>query len=284
MGRGDNLLATGLARGAHARGKRIAFGPSNSRRTCWDQFSAEVFRNNPNIAIPGTERAGDVEWIDFRNGHRQYNMALKGYWRWNDDFRALPGELFFDDSELQWAAAAAPEDAFIVIEPNVEQHKPWVLNKQWSPARYDVVASRLQRYGYDVVQLIHKSSVHLIPKVQRITAPTFRHALALLERAVLYIGSEGGMHHGAAAVDLPGVVLFGGFAPPSVLGYSSHTNLTGGVMACGRWNTCKHCLQAMQNISCDDVFTAARQLLAKKGPTYARGDDEAGLGYLVAQG
>ena len=64
-----------------------------------------------------------------------------------------------------------------------------------------------------------------------LTCPSFRHALAILERARLYVGGEGGLHHGAAAVGVGGVVLFGGFVPPLVTGYAVHANLTGGAEA-----------------------------------------------------
>jgi hypothetical protein len=62
------------------------------------------------------------------------------------------------------------------------------------------------------------------------------------------------MHHGAAAMGVPGVVLFGGFIPPQVTGYLMHANLTGGAEACGSLNPCPHCAAAMQAISVDEVL------------------------------
>lgn len=260
MGRGDNLLATGLARGARDRGKRIAFGPANSRKTHWDGFSPEIFRGNPNIAAPGTEHQGDVEWIDFRQGHRIYNKSAPGRWLWNMSFRAKPGQLYFEDRELAWAEKYGSR--FVLMEPNVEQVKTWAPNKQWPVERYAAVAADLASSGFEIVQFLHPATKFRIPRARVVAAPNFRHALALLKRAALYIGSEGGMHHGAAAVDVPGVVLFGGFIPPSVMGYSTHINLTGGANACGSWRRCAHCLQAMQRIEVEDVVVAAEHLLA----------------------
>jgi ADP-heptose:LPS heptosyltransferase len=87
--------------------------------------------------------------------------------------------------------------------------------------------------------------------------PTFRHAMAVLARASLYIGPEGGLHHAAAAVGIPAVVIFGGFIPPSVTGYATHINLTGGAAACGSLKPCEHCKAYMDVISVADVMGAA---------------------------
>jgi hypothetical protein len=54
--------------------------------------------------------------------------------------------------------------------------------------------------------------------------------------------SEGGMHHAAAAVGVPAVVLFGGFIPPEIMGYKGQISLTGGATACG--NISQRSLQA----------------------------------------
>src|SRR6185369_14162072 len=84
MGLGDQLMATGLARGAHARGKRIAFG--DGRNIIWDANSAAIFRGNPNIARPGSERDRDIEWLPYYKGHRIYNRLGDRKWIWNLDF------------------------------------------------------------------------------------------------------------------------------------------------------------------------------------------------------
>jgi hypothetical protein len=66
------------------------------------------------------------------------------------------------------------------------------------------------------------------------------------------------MHHGAAAVGTPAVVIFGGFIPPAVVGYDMHVNLTGGAEACGSLNKCLHCRAAMEKISVEEVYQAVK--------------------------
>jgi hypothetical protein len=256
MGYGDALMGTGLARGARARGKRIAFG--DGRSIMWDKHSREIFRGNPNIAQPGDELAHDLQWIPFYKGHRLYNAVRNGRWAWNYDFKAIPGEVFLTDEEEAWAARIG--SGFILMEPNVEDFKNWAPNKRWAYERYDDVAARLRREGFDVVQLEH-GGAHRMPSARLVASPDFRHGLAALRRSALYIGPEGGMHHGAAVVGVPGVVIFGGFVPPAVTGYSTHINLTGGAEACGSLTACRHCREAMKAISADSVFYAAMKVL-----------------------
>lgn len=257
MGIGDQIMATGLARGAKARGKRIAFG--DGKRIIWDGNSEPIFRGNPNIAKPGSEQDNDIEWIGFHKGSRIYNSHKPGdpCWTWNHEFRAAPGEIYFSDDEDRFAESVGR--GFIVIEPNIPE-KLGAINKRWPVERYDDVARKLMHDGYDVRQF--SFGLHRIDGVKQIKTKDFRHAARVLKNAALYIGPEGGLHHASAAVGIPAVVLFGGFIPPAVTGYGFHTNLTGGATKfCGSLGVCRHCLEAMDAISVADVTNAARGYL-----------------------
>jgi ADP-heptose:LPS heptosyltransferase len=257
MGYGDEIIGSGLARGARARGKRIAFGGGS--KISWGPWCAEMFRNNPNIAPPGSEAQPDLEWINHCKGHRLYNKQVNGKWVWNYNFKVVPGEFFFDDIERGIAAQFAP--GFVAIEPNVPWQKTVAPNKDWGESKYQELARRLLLQGHRLVQFKHKNSRRLIDGADIIELHKFRHVIAVLSKAALYVGPEGGMHHAAAALGVKGVVLFGGFIPPQVTGYDAHRNLTGGAEACGNYLPCKHCQQAMANISVDEVKEAAvRQL------------------------
>lgn len=246
-------MATGLARGAKDRGKRIAFG--DRRKIIWGPWSEPMFRYNPNIAKPGSENDPDIDWIEHYKGKRLYNNLSpdRTRWVWNMDFRPIPGELFFIEAERQILPRIEP--GFVLIEPNVPWHKSVAANKDWGVGKYQFVADRLMAEGHRLLQFGHGRN--RLRKVKTIVVPEFRQALAILSRAALYIGPEGGLHHGAAAVGIPAVVLFGGFIPPEVTGYTTHTNLTGGAAACGSLKTCKHCRKAMAKIGPDEVYEAA---------------------------
>jgi hypothetical protein len=267
MGFGDEIMATGMARGAKARGKRIAFG--DGKQIIFSPWSEQVFRYNPNIAHPGDELDGDIEWIAHHKGNRLYNRLSRSRdrWEWNLDFRAVPGELFFSDEELKFAESVG--SGFVLIEPNVPRHKSVARNKDWGEIKYNAVSVELLALGERVIQFVHDGGTARCSGAHLLKAPSFRHALAVLARAALYIGPEGGLHHGAAAVGIPAVVLFGGFIPPQVTGYPTHTNLTGGAAACGKLHACSHCRAAMDAISVEKVMKAARRFLKLQVPACA---------------
>lgn len=256
MGFGDQIMATGMARGAAARGKRIALG--DGRRILWDEHSEQIFRRNPNLAPPGSERDPDLEWMPYYKGHRIYNRRAGNRWVWNSEFHAVPGEIIFNDAERK--AGKRYGEGFVVIEPQSAQWKTVAPNKDWGVANFQAVADRLRGAGQRVVQFRgDKSATVALRGVEQMPTTSFRDALAIMWRAAaLYIGAEGGLHHGAAAVCTPAVVLFGGFIPPSVTGYAIHTNLTGGAKACGSMRPCAHCRAAMQAIRVEDVTAAAQ--------------------------
>lgn len=256
MGHGDNIMASGMARGARARGVRVAFG--DGRRILWDQHSDAIFRGNPNVAKPGEERSRDLEWIQFHRGNRQYNRhdMERARWTWNYDFRPRPGEIYLTGEERRQARSVCDSSGFVLIEPNLPEWKACAPNKRWPVDRYQRVASSLIESGIKVLQLSYGGR-HVLRGVRQVRTVTFRDALAVLERAALYVGPEGGLHHGAAALGVGGVVLFGGWIPPQVTGYDSHCNISRGE-ACGMLHECLHCRDAMLSITCDEVFEAAR--------------------------
>lgn len=257
MGAGDDLMATGMAKGAAARGKRIAFG--DGRKIIWGPHSSMVFRGNPNIAPPGSERDTDIEWVRYHKGHRVYNKQNGNHWDWNYAFRPTPGEVYFDEKER--ALAGSVPSGFVLIEPNVPASKGCAPNKQWPVDRFQEVADYIAHDWARVVQLDYPGARYKLERVKQIHTPTFRDAMAILSRADLYIGSEGGMHHAAAALGVPAVVIFGGFIPPEVTGYQGHTNLTGRAMACGMFNKCQHCIDALDRITVGEVVSAAMSAL-----------------------
>lgn len=252
-------MATGFARGAAKRGKKIAFG--DGRKIQWGPYAAEIFSNNPNIARPGQEFAPGIEWIDHFKGHRRYNHAdhANRRWIWNYDFKAMPGEFFFDDVEKKLAKSLNGKS--IVIEPNVPWWKEAAPNKDWGEAKWKAIAKDLFDQGYDLVQFKHSYTRRVIENAKLIEPGQFRKAVAILSGARLYVGPEGGMHHAAAAVNIPAVILWGGFTPSETLGYDNQISLTGGAKACGSMFPCEHCKQAMASINVPMVLSSCMEIL-----------------------
>lgn len=256
MGHGDEIMATGMARGFYERGKQAAFG--NGKKIIWGPHCKTVFENNPNIAPPGSEGASDLEWIDYYAGHRVNTWLEGNRWRWLSDRSAVRGEFFWSVNEFAFADRL--DRGFVVIEPHVPK-KPNAENKSWGFDRYAQISKLLSDAGYEIRQFNYGN--RLLPGAIPIDTKGFRQAVVSLTRADLYIGPEGGLHHAAAAVETPAVVLMGGWVSPNNRGYAGHANLYVGDpgQPCGAHGKCNHCIEAMRNISVDQVHEAAMGLL-----------------------
>jgi Glycosyltransferase family 9 (heptosyltransferase) len=258
MGIGDDIMATGLARGLADKGQRAAFG--DGKRLIWGPFSEEAFRHNPNIARAVTDPG--LVWIDYHKGNRWYNKAGNGRWIWNYEFAPTPGEFYFDNIEKQFAMVRTNS---VLLEPNVPWHKSVAPNKDWGHEKWQALADKLIADRLLVCQTSYGKKrlerVHVVP------ISTFRSMAAALSGFDVVVTPEGGMHHAAAAVGTPAVVLFGGFIPPQVTGYPFHSNLTGGATACGSWRECPHCRAAMAAISVEEVYERTIKEISGKGST-----------------
>ncbi len=252
---GDELIATGLARGAANRGKLIAFG--DGRQIVWSTQSREIFRGNPNIAHPGQLDDPRLEWIAHYRGCRLYGEFRTGRWHFRP-FQCPPGEVFLTEEEEEFGALWAGRP-FAVIEPRVKARGASAgANKQWPHERYQKLAELLASISVEPVQFVPPGAQPMLRAVRPISTQTFRHALAVLQHAAVYIGPEGGLHHGAAAVGTRAVVIWGGFNTPKSTGYPYHSNLVADGEPCGRFDACDHCRESMASITVDQVFDAAR--------------------------
>ena len=242
-----------MAKGAQARGKRIAFGDQKNIK--WDVNSPTVFQGNPNIAPPGSERAPDLEWIPYYKGSRIYNQHGKGKWLWNYKFKVTPGEIYLTPEEEAHGQRAG--EGFIVIEPNTQDWKHASPNRQWGAANWRALVEKLKP-DFRLVQFRYKRGQHssgdALPGVEQIDA-NFREALALMKHAALFVGGEGGLPHGAAATGRKAVVIFGAWVPPQITGYDTHVNITSeGAEFCGSFERCEHCIKAMASIPVELVY------------------------------
>ena len=86
---------------------------------------------------------------------------------------------------------------------------------------------------------------------------TFRDALKVLSKAKLFVGTDGGLHHAAATLGIPSVVIWTGFTSPRHLGYDTHRNIHDGSEPCGTYDSvCQHCLLKSKAITVEQVLDA----------------------------
>jgi hypothetical protein len=238
MGWGDELMAAGQARSVHERtGKRVEIVDR------WGQRRTHaMWLGNPKIAR--LDEKGDFEKVVNGGNCRPYHLGKNDQrWVFNPDFRATPGEIYFTEAEQEFAAAHPPR---IVISATLKAKAS--PNKQWGRKRWVEFVRLAREAGHRLVELGEKNDARL-PGAGFIPTPDFRTACAVLARAPAYVGHEGGLHHAAAALGVPGVVIFGGFTPVELTGYELHRNLGVGIeKACGMRLRCGHCENEMAKI------------------------------------
>lgn len=240
MGYGDWIMASADVRKANqATGKKVKLGDGRSFF-----FDEQIFLGNPRMAA---KKDMDCVWVPNYPRHRPYIAAVDGQKKrmiFNDDYRPEPGEIWFSEEEEHWADQVAPKGDFIVVEANVKQMYAHTVNKAW---RKDYWAEVLKS-GLPFIQLGEKDS--------DIKTKTFRQAMLILSRATMFVGTDGGLHHAAAALNVPAVVIWTGFTSPKHLGYDSHINIHDGGDPCGYYGgPCGHCAAIAKSITPDRVLS-----------------------------
>lgn len=280
MGYGDRLMAIGDALVLHQAGAaKVAVG--DGQKVDWDdlcegldfladQAHVEAHPETPWVISHSSNRP----YIDYeamrrcihRNGHlaakdlrRKDLPKLLGHYIWNWDYGASPARVAFRPEE-QALIDSFSKTPYVVVEPFIKRRAP--PNKQWPVERMQQVVDALAE-TIRVVQVSAPENPAILRHVIKVRPTSFRQAMAYVAGASLYIGPEGGLHHAAAAVGTPAIVLFGGYISPKTTGYEGHVALTGGATRfCGtKRQVCPHCAEAMARITPDRVVAEARRLL-----------------------
>lgn len=248
MGIGDELIAVGQA-------KRM-FRKEPKRRVCIVNHENvarwhPVFDGSPYIIHPSEPRLRDDTYQRLMNcpGHRPY-IARKSMERWYwQDFSCEPADLFFSEPESVVGQHYAGR---VILEPGLKARAS--VNKDWGRARWEVLAKLLTSAGVRIAQVgPPQDPPRLLPGAEWIKTTDFRYAAAVLAHSRGAVLHEGGLHHAAAAVACPSVVIFGGFISPRQTGYGSQVNLFTGKEPCGYRVPCEHCKKAMAAITPEQV-------------------------------
>lgn len=248
MGWGDELMAAGEAREAFLRtGKKVQIVDAAGRAR-----THEAWRENPYVLQP-KERAPSSGVFILRNGPnaRPYIQAKSDQrWTWRD-YRPIPGDLFFTADEVSFAAAL---DLDVVVEPWLKSSAS--PNKAWGRERWERLVRLLRSAGREPVQLGPKGTP-VLAGARLVETKNFRYACAALSKARAAILPEGGLHHAAAALRIPAVVIYGGYISPRQTGYDGQVSFFVGEEPCGMRVKCRHCEEAMSKIAPEAVFEAA---------------------------
>ena len=248
MGWGDELMAAGEADALPV--EKVAIFSGHHQR--WH----EAWENNPKIARIGEHYDAKIE---SGPGHRPYFKSVTNEkWEWLP-YKAKPAKLYFSQEEQDFANEIEYRYGgnIVVVEPNLKS-KQESVNRDWGFNRYAQVVAAVDA---NWVQLGDQGT-KLLPHVRHIKTATPRQMAAVLSRAKAFLSPEGGLHHTAAALNIKGCVIFGGFISPSITGYDMHTNYYDGA-GCGMRVKCQHCQQVMDSITPSDVANGIKAIIGR---------------------
>lgn len=221
----------------------------------------------PYIARPEEEG----EFVTLKNGsgcrpYVDYRKTTKEKWAYTSWRVPAPGEIRFNERERPYELLGENK---IIIEPTLKANAS--PNKQWG--RWKELVTKYPKLNW--AQMGARPEL-VLPNTEFIKTPSFRHACAVIKGAKLCVLPEGGLHHAAAAVNTPAVVIFGGMTSPHNTGY--HDNQISIYYSpdspCGWRLPCLHCKKGMGEITAETViFNVFRILWATESG--AGGDEQA---------
>lgn len=254
MGVGDDIVAAGQAQRLFERtGQRVIIRGLDGRQR-W----ADIWQGNPVLVRPDEDvDATTVATVVSGPGCRPYIVypfSEQTGWTFSPTFRCrhYPARLYLTEDECATGRRLRNDGPYVLLEPYTKHG-----NFQWPLARWaDLVAACPD---LTFVQHIHKDS-RLVPGAIPVPA-TFREACGLIASAAVYVRSESGLCHAAAALGTRQVTLFGACMDPEVMGYYPGQTVIASGSPCGRWLPCAHCADAMARITVDLVVDALRDQL-----------------------
>ena len=248
MGLGDWIMATAQVKEMNERTGRQVLVVDRMGRARW----SEAFENNPRIA---REASGNAARLLNAGGARPYiREKSPSRWLWKT-WAIKPGEIYLSQQEREFGEQFGA--GAIIVEPHTKVPNG---NKAWPIERWRELVAR--RSDLPWVQ-IGPSTVERLPGVRFVPTESARMAFGMVKSARLFVGTEGALHHAAAALDTPAVVLWSEFIAPVFTGYATQRNIRKVTNVCGSRLPCKGCRASMAMISVPEVEQAIMAELAK---------------------
>ncbi len=247
MGYGDLIMVAGAAQSLYAACPDL--GPVGIRTREGKLRWRPEWMGNPAIHCPMKGHAPPRQSIMAGGGYLPYlseplslerGIQYSG-WRARDH----RGSIYLTAAEIAAVRPVAAPGPYILVEPCALSKNP---NRRPDASFWYALVHELRAVVPSDIRLVqlHHAEALTVPSLVQIPNPSFRDACAVLEQAVCYIGTEGGLAHAAQALKTPAVVLWGGCVDPLMLGYPEHLNLSSNSTEspCGRLRPCWHCTQA----------------------------------------
>jgi ADP-heptose:LPS heptosyltransferase len=264
LGWGDEVVAAGQAQRLYDAdpSTRVAVVGGDGRPR-WHA----MFGGNPIIATPEEVAAGErVRTVVNGPNARPYIVypfTKDTGWTFNKDFHCRDhiARIYLTPEERGRGEQARKQyGRYVLIEPYTKHE-----NFTWPMDRWCALVKACPELTF--VQHIHADSRPCLVPGAHYEQATFREACGLVAEADLYVRSESGLCHAAAALGTKQITMFGGCMDADVMGgYPGQTVLVDQSQEtpCGRWHACEHCKSAMERLTVDEVSSAMRAALRPK--------------------
>lgn len=247
-----------------------------------EAYELFIFRRSEQAAKTGELRLLHIDMRIHSYGGRHRNRKIK----WKPHSRAADAvlahfqigqasedcEIYFTDREevvvQQLIESEDLSDGFVAVEPETNREFFGDL-RAWPRERWTAFLDRLRKSHprLKVVQIGLAGAPPLPGVIDLRGRVDFRTACALIKRARLFVGTEGGLMHAANAVNAPALILWGGVTLPEFAGYPKRQRTICKYVACapcGNLGWCDNSHICMRQITVDEVAAAASETLAKK--------------------
>jgi len=240
IGLGDGLMVTAVAReiARRADNPSMKLFPYRKHYTGlkrlmkgveYPLIQCETWVNNP-LFIQHPDELTDKRvvpyyyycWFDPpKRGHFIHEMAKPH----GIDELDLRGELFLTDAEKERVDALTGDLAasFVAIEP--DSKLDWTPNRLYPFAKWQRVVDTLKG-RIQFVQVGKPGGKILNNAVDMTGKTTFRETAGIIEKAQLFMASEGGLTHAATAMNTKAVVIITGYQTTTAIGYPQNINIS----------------------------------------------------------
>lgn len=248
MGIGDEVMALGEAQALHEWTGHPVVILDRHGKPRW----SPVWDGCPEVAKKLTSKTSMIVNAGHCRPYIDYQASTPDRWRFLP-YTPRPARLFLGVG----VGRADGCDDTIILNPTLKANAPPA--KRWPLEKWQLLADTLSS-DFDVVQFDHGVDARArLDRVRTIKTPTFRDAWRHVMQSRVVVTHEGALHHAAAALARPAVVIFGGYISPDTTGYDSHVNLFSGDDRTIGWRRRNElCRLAMEMITVHEVAEHVR--------------------------
>lgn len=180
--------------------------------------------------------------------------------------KTMPAKPLFFLSEKEQAEKILPASEKPWLAMQSIGNSKWTDNKNWGAEKFVRLAELLSP-SFSLVQLGVADDPPLPVQLNLSGKLSVRQTFRALAQCAGFVGLEGFLMHAATAMNVPSVIVYGGFTAPWQTGYELNTNLYNPVPCAPCWleSRCPYDKKCMEEITPAQVVEALRKRLSSGG-------------------